>query len=344
MHVLLKNGKMLNLSITEDIQQGYHDKKIAVIFLTNGTKFIEKFDTEDEALAEVERVREEMLKFESSGGEGGGTVVKGNAELEKDITSNVTCGAAGEGTFFKKGTTLTELAEKLLRKDITPTISTSFPDTTTIKEIGTTLASTTLKLSITNLSKVTVPIKEINFYVENTKIETKAFVNGTSNYTCTYTPTTPINSSITLKAELVYGSNQKASGTGTISFVYASYYGTINKQTLDVTDGNSLTTAMGLTNNTATLPFGKFTKSIKSVKGLTWSGATLNDERYCYLYPSGLGDLSNIKDGNNFEYLTNGSTIKSTITIKSASGASAQYLVYILKDPVTGTNFKFIYS
>lgn len=343
MHVLLKNGKMLNLVNTEDAQQGYHDKKLAIIFLSNGTKIIEKFETEEESAAEVERIREEMLKFESSGEGGGTTPGTGSAELEKDITSNKECGAAKAGTFFKKGTSLTEFAEKLLRTDIFPTISTSFPDATTLKETGTSLASTTLKLSITNLAAVTVPIKEINFYAGTTKIETKPFVNGTKDYTCTYTPAAPITSSLTLKAELVYNNTQKVSGTGTISFVYASYYGTINKQTLEVSEGNDLAAAMGLTNNSATLPFGKFTKSIKSTKALTWNNATLNDERYCYLYPSGLGELSSIKDQNNFEYL-NGGTTKSTITIITASKKSAQYLVYILNSPVTGAGFKFIYS
>ena len=69
MHVLLSNGKMLNLTFTEDVKQGYHDKNLVVIYLTNGTKFIEKFNTEAEAIEEVEKVREAMKS-------GGGLVQK----------------------------------------------------------------------------------------------------------------------------------------------------------------------------------------------------------------------------------------------------------------------------
>ena len=65
MHVLLGNNKMLNLMYTEDIQQGFHDKKIVVIYLTNGTKIIENFKSESEAEAEVSRVRDAM---QTSGG------------------------------------------------------------------------------------------------------------------------------------------------------------------------------------------------------------------------------------------------------------------------------------
>lgn len=66
MHVLLSNNKMLNLYITEDVQQGFHDKKIVVIYLTNGTKLIENFKTEAEAEQEVERIRSAMQQ--GSGG------------------------------------------------------------------------------------------------------------------------------------------------------------------------------------------------------------------------------------------------------------------------------------
>lgn len=65
MHVLLSNNKMLNLMYTEDIQQGFHDKKLVVIYLTNGTKIIENFKSESDAEAEVSRIREAM---QTSGG------------------------------------------------------------------------------------------------------------------------------------------------------------------------------------------------------------------------------------------------------------------------------------
>lgn len=65
----------------------------------------------------LKQLGEDVLKLIGKGG---------NISLEKDIISNVVCGAAPSGTLFKEGQTFTEFAEKLLRKDITPTISTSF--------------------------------------------------------------------------------------------------------------------------------------------------------------------------------------------------------------------------
>ena len=48
----------------------------------------------------------------------------GGSSLEKDIVSNTNCGATPSGSKFPKGQTFTEFAEKLLRKDIIPTITT----------------------------------------------------------------------------------------------------------------------------------------------------------------------------------------------------------------------------
>lgn len=69
MHAELSNGKLLNTVFTEDVQQGFHDKKVVVIYLTNGTKIIEKFETEEEAEEEVAKIREVMKS-------GGGLIQK----------------------------------------------------------------------------------------------------------------------------------------------------------------------------------------------------------------------------------------------------------------------------
>lgn len=497
MHVQLKNGKLLNTFIVEDVQQGFHDKKVVVIFLTNGTKFIEKFSTEEDAEKEVELVREALkagggliqkdtyadlpekgnpgsiyitkdtgqtyywdkntntyIKTGTTGRTGiysssvnlpeklgqsitinksdlteilagavpysegseiigpnqthgviisstGTTVtVKTTADLvvnsfqqvptesalpttgqgnviyyiqdvdefriwdtsenkyvppaglggtmylEKDITSNVTCGAAPAGTLFKEGMSLTEVAEKLLRKDITPTVTLTTTNGNKLFEMGTVLNGDNLKLTITNLAQVTVPMNEINFYVASNKINTTQipFVTGTNVYQMPYTNN--ITTNTTLKGELVYSTNKVVSASQAVGFAYASYWGTINQGTLTSAELSTIIASIGLTGTNNTSAIGTFTKRLSNSKGFTINNLTLNDARYCYIIPTNIGGkLTSIKDGNNFEYLSNGGTLELTLTgVTAANGDSISYYAYILKDPTTGSGFKFIFS
>lgn len=250
----------------------------------------------------------------------------GNASLEKDITSNVVVGAAASGTLFPQGQTFTEFAEKILRKDITPTISASFSNTG-VKEKGTTVNGTTIILNIDNLSAVTVPINEIKFYDGNTLLDTQPFVSGQSRYT--YIHNVTIFKDKTVSAELIYDTNKKISKSGSFTFVYASYYGVTSLSTL--TDG--------IASNLAKT----FNKSIKTSKGLTWNNITLNDERFCYMYPTSLGALSSIKDGNNFEQLQSYTRYQLNLT-SPINGDVISYYAYLLTDATTGVGFKQVYS
>ena len=144
----------------------------------------------------LKQLGEDVLKLIGKGG---------NSSLDKAITSNVVCGAAPLGTLFEEGQTFTEFAEKLLRKDITPTISTSFSGAG-LKEVGTTINGTTMKLSITNLNAVTVPINEIRFYVNNTLVDSQSFVPGQSGYQYIYR--NQISENTAVKAELMFNTNQ----------------------------------------------------------------------------------------------------------------------------------------
>lgn len=270
----------------------------------------------------------------------------GTMYLEKDITSNVTCGAAPAGTLFKEGMSLTEVAEKLLRKDITPTVSLTTTNGNKLFEMGTVLNGDNLKLTITNLPQVTVPMNEINFYAESNKINTTQipFVTGTNIYTIAYTNN--ITTNTTLKGELVYNTNKVVSASQAINFAYASYWGTIKQGTLASAELDSIIASIGLTGTTTTNALGTFTKRLSNSKGFTLNNLTLNDERYCYIIPTNIGGkLTSIKDGNNFEYLSNGGTLELTLTgVTAANGDSISYYAYILKDPTTGSGFKFIFS
>lgn len=248
------------------------------------------------------------------------------SSLDKDIISNVACGAAPSGTLFKEGQTFTEFAEKLLRKDITPIISTSFSGAG-LKEVGTTINGTTMKLNITNLSSVTVSIDEIRFYANNSLVNSQSFVPGKSSYQYIYS--NQISENMTVKAELIYNTDQKVVGNENFTFVYASYYGTTALSYISDLDATSLANL--------------FTKNIKNTKSLTWENITLNDERFCYMYPVSLGELTSIKDGNGFSQLE-GYT-KTTVNLTSQiNGDIVSYYVYFLTDSVTGSGFKQIYT
>ena len=250
----------------------------------------------------------------------------GNSSLDKAIMSNVVCGAAPSGTLFEEGQTFTEFAEKLLRKDITPTISTSFSGVG-LKEVGATANGTTMKLSVTNLNAVTVPINEIRFYVNNSLVDSQPFVPGQSGYQYIYSNQISENTSV--KAELVFNVNQKVSGSGSFTFVHASYYGTTALSSISDSDATSLAVS--------------FSKNIKNTKEFTWENITVNDERFCYMYPVSFGQLTSIKDGNGFSQLE-GYT-KATVNLTSPiNGDIVPYYTYFLTDSVTGSGFKQIYA
>ena len=86
-----------------------------------------------------------------------------------------------------------------------------------------------------------------------------------------------------------------------------------------------------------------FTKVLKTNKNLTWNNISLNDERFCYMYPASYGALGSIKDGNGFNQL-DGYT-QSTVNITHPKdGKTIKYNVYLLTDPATGSGFTQIYQ
>lgn len=265
----------------------------------------------------LKQLGEDVLKLIGKGG---------TSSLDKDIISNVVCGAASSGTLFKEGQTFTEFAEKILRKDITPTISVSFSGAG-LKEVGTTVNGTTMKMNITNLNSVTVPINEIRFYINNSLVNSQSFVQGQSNYQYIYPNQIIENTSA--KAELVFNTNQKISENSSFTFVYASYYGSTALSSISDAEASSLAIS--------------FSKIIKNTKAFTWENVTLNDERFCYMFPVSLGQLSSIKDGNGFSQLEGYTKVIVNLT-SPMNGNIVPYNVYLLTDSVTGSGFKQIYA
>lgn len=271
----------------------------------------------------LNQLGQDVISFiESHGGSGG----SGGGSLEKDITSNVTVGAANAGTFFPQYTSFTEFAEKLLRKDIAPTIQTTFSGSG-LKEQGTSVNGTTITLKITNLSAVTVPINTIEFYIGNSLLDTQTFKEGVAIYTYTYY--TAIEQDTTFKAILTYNTNQKLTNSGNFTFAYASYYG--------------ITALSAITDSDATSLAPTFAKKIQTTRALTWNNISLNNERFLYMYPASLGQLASIKDGNGFSQIDSYTRYEVNLT-SPINGKTIRYYAYLLTDATTGNGFTQIYN
>lgn len=259
-----------------------------------------------------------------------GSVSSGDAVLTEKIVSNVVCGAASASSIFPKDMTFTEFAKKLLLKDVAPSISATFRDNNStgevvgLKEKGTNITGVYFSATISTGTMDRSKLKEVNFYVGNTKVKTVAI--GTGN-TYTYTYVGAITTNVVVKVELVYDGSKKASTQAAYDFIYARFFG-VTKVDIDSTNINSFITGA--------------TKSL--AKGNSYTGITdLDDERFVYAYPASYSDLKSVKDGNGFEQL-DGYTPDIVTLSYPTNGDSVQYKVYTLDDPATGNGFKQIYS
>lgn len=66
MFIELKTGSMLNLFWLQDCFVGKHEKNIVIFYMVNGTKIIEKYDSDTEAQTRVEQVHNIMLNTKIS--------------------------------------------------------------------------------------------------------------------------------------------------------------------------------------------------------------------------------------------------------------------------------------
>ena len=106
------------------------------------------------------------------------------------------------------------------------------------------------------------------------------------------------------------------SSNATVKGYALSYYGVINTNSIDNVDN--------------------LTNVLRTSKGSTLTFSMTN-QRVVYMYPKSFGNLTSIKDANNFEYIN--SYTLSTMTLDGV-----EYNVYILTDAVTINGFKQIFS
>ena len=240
----------------------------------------------------------------------------GDASLTTDVTANMDVGAIKSGDTVDEGTTFTEFVQKLLITEIAPEITFSASGSG-VKEVGTSVTPT-YTLGITSVGTGTPT--SIDFYRGSTKVDSQAYVAGTNSYSYT---DSAITGNTTVRGVLNY---TKSDGTtsatveksASYTFVMASYYGAVT---------NAPTTKAEII---------ALTKSVKNTKAQT-ATFNLSNQRSCYCYPASFGNLTSIKDANNFEYLS--SYTKTTVAVDGVD-----YNVYTLTDPVTATGFKQVYT
>lgn len=257
-----------------------------------------------------------QTNVQPSGGSGG------DSETTEDVTSNIEVGGIPSGALIPTGTTLTAFVKRLLVKETAPTITVSSSESSVI-EVGRSFGPT-LTLNITGTGTGTPT--SIKFYSGSTLIDTQAYVEGTNTYTYKYVDTTITKAmSITLKAVLEYTKSDGTSGTVeksiTHTFVYASYSGVVTTAPTTISEIRELT------------------KNVKSGKGFTTT-FNLSNQKACYCYPTSMGNLTSIKDANNFEYISS----YTKTTVNGSSSGFTNYNVYTLTDPVTASGFKQVYA
>lgn len=241
----------------------------------------------------------------------------GDAKLTEDITSRVIVGNIKVGDIFKTGTTFTQFVKKLLLKEILPTGNIASDIAFGLKLKGSTVNTPTITANITSLGTCT--IQTIEFYRAGVLEDTQTYTAGTNSYTY---KTTDITTDTTYQIKIHY---TESDGTtmgvltysGNYKFVNYSYFGVLDNIPTD-------TDVLTLTN------------TLKDTKGFTGT-CSPTYQHIVYAYPSSLGNVTSIKDQNNFEYMS--SYTKITLIINEES-----YNVYYLTDKVTASGFKQIYA
>ena len=243
-------------------------------------------------------------------------ITVGDSSTTEDVTANTTVGGISSGDTVLEGTTLTDVLKKLLIIEIAPTVSFSSTNSG-VREEGTSVTPT-MTFTISNAGTGT-PVS-ISFYSGSTLLDTQDYVSGTNTYT--YTMETAISTDTTVKGVLSYkksdDSNATIEKTASYTFVMASYYGAVSTAPTTQADIIALT------------------KAVKNTKAYTTT-YVLSNQKSCYCYPASFGNLTSIKDANNFEYIQ--SYTKTNVSVDGVS-----YNVYTLTDPVTIASFKQIFA
>ena len=239
----------------------------------------------------------------------------GSDVLTSDVTSNVAIGGIEAGTTFTAGTSLESIIRQMLVAYITPTLNLAAKSwVSLINYVGDTVANPQFDVTAVRGSGTFTTVQ----LLAGSTLSDSQSMTGT---TATLTYTGNVTTDTTFKAYVEDNGQTINSNTVTIRFVQGSYFG-------QVADTVTNPTAADIT---------ALTKLKNTAKGYTANNISMTYGKLLYAYPASYGDLTSIKDANNFEYIT--SYTKSTVTIDGVS-----YNCYLLTDATGVTGFKQIYA
>ena len=168
-------------------------------------------------------------------------------------------------------------------------------------------------------------INTIAWYEGSTLIATDT-IDSTVAGSWTHTMDTATTDTTTFKAVVSYKKSDDTDTTTTktasISFYYDKFYGAVASLTPSEATVEALTSALA------------------TAKGGTYKFTT-SASRIAYAYPSSLGALTSIKDGNGFSLFDSFTRTTETYTQNSTS---VSYYLYVLTDATTVTNYNVTFA
>lgn len=205
-----------------------------------------------------------------------------------------------------------------------PQVSLSATGSSGVKEKGVPVTSSTLTASVTKRSTA---ISRIQFFLNGVSINDNNPPANTGSGNTSYAWTGSFSDTSTFRADVTDvtdGANgpTTASSSVTFTFVYPFFWGA---SAPDAAVGDLTKQVVANSNN----------------RNVGYSG--LAGQKFYYAFPSSYGDLTSIKDENNFEVL--GSFTKKSKTWTAADSATVTYTIYELTSPLgvsLSTNFTFI--
>ena len=243
----------------------------------------------------------------TAGGGGGGTWTS------TDPTA-VTVGGLKQGTNLS-GKTTQEIIDMMVNPYMPPAIGISINPSTTLYEIG---RDATVTVTA-NLTKKTKDITGARILKNGADLKVASPDEITAKTFSQASVT--FNSDTTFSSKVSDADGEVNGNTINVKFTRKSFYGLIDAGA--TVDSDTAIEALG-------------SNQLTGSKGLTWNNLTANNQKLAYAYPESFGNLTSIKDQNNFDYIS--SFIKTTVQRDGVN-----YNVYILRDPmsITGARVTF---
>ena len=258
-----------------------------------------------------------ISKFEING-----TEYDIDSETASGITSNLTVGAIPSGTTIPKGTTFTEFVQKILISEVAPSISFAISKSGNVA-YGESYTET-LSVAVSSMGSAKT-IDTISWYDGSTLLTTDT-IDSDEKGTWTYTMDSPTVSSKTFKAVIAYTKSDdvqtSTTKTASINFHYYKFYGAVSSLTPTEETVEGLSFALATS------------------KGGTYSFTT-SAGRIAYAYPSSLGTLSSIKDGNGFSLFD---SFTRTTQSYTQDETTVSYYLYVLTDATTVSNYSITFA